>query len=145
MVPRIADRLLLVAAALVTYACHPSIASSSFQGRATYYGNGDGFTLNDGSCACHKQDVRSTWLNSRCERGFCFDYIGDFYIPGLCNLAAMLKCITTSRPHIPSLHAALLHCDTTPRITIKYPRQHLAMTLASAKNVGSQSHLQVNT
>lgn len=42
-------------------------------GRATFYGHGDGFTLNDGSCACHKQ-----WgfLSNRCESGHCFDYIG---------------------------------------------------------------------
>ncbi|KAL3141565.1 hypothetical protein ABBQ32_004810 [Trebouxia sp. C0010 RCD-2024] len=77
MIPPFADRLFLFAAALMACACHPSFASSSFLGRATFYGNGDGFTLNDGSCACHKQDVRSTWLNSRCEKGFCFDYIGS--------------------------------------------------------------------
>ncbi|KAL0025422.1 hypothetical protein WJX79_008304 [Trebouxia sp. C0005] len=52
-----------------------ALASSSL-GRATFYGAGDGFTLNDGSCACHKQDSESSWLNSRCESGFCFDYIG---------------------------------------------------------------------
>lgn len=43
-------------------------------GRATFYGNGDGFTLNDGSCACHK---RWGWLSNRCESGHCFDYIGQ--------------------------------------------------------------------
>ena len=76
MGPRAADLLLFIAASLA-YACLPSIASASFQqGRATFYGNGDGFTLNDGSCACHKQDVKSTWLNSPCGKGMCFDYIG---------------------------------------------------------------------
>ena len=57
-------------------------SASSSLGRATYYGAGDGFTLNDGSCACHKQDVKSSWLNSRCENGYCFDYIGawSFYL-----------------------------------------------------------------
>jgi len=43
-------------------------------GRATFYGKGDGFTLNDGSCACHK---RWGWLSNRCESGHCFDYIGN--------------------------------------------------------------------
>ncbi|KAL0035605.1 hypothetical protein WJX79_002140 [Trebouxia sp. C0005] len=43
-------------------------------GRATFYGKGDGFTLNDGSCACHK---RWGWLSNRCESGHCFDYIGS--------------------------------------------------------------------
>ena len=43
-------------------------------GRATFYGGGDGFTLNDGSCACHK---RWGWLSNRCESGHCFDYIGN--------------------------------------------------------------------
>ena len=79
MGPCAADVLLFVAASMA-YARLPSVASASFQsGRATFYGNGDGFTLNDGSCACHKQDVTSTWLSSRCEPQFCFDYIGKLW------------------------------------------------------------------
>ena len=52
-----------------------SVNGSSNLGRATYYGAGDGFTLNDGSCACHK---RWGWLSNRCESGHCFDYIGEW-------------------------------------------------------------------
>ena len=64
--------------AVVIYAClRRTDASTVSLGRATFYGAGDGFTLNDGSCACHKQDVKSGWLSSRCESGFCFDYIGE--------------------------------------------------------------------
>ena len=60
----------------VSYAIgHASGAEAGF-GRATFYGEGDGFTLNDGSCACHKQDSKSSWLSSQCAEGFCFDYIG---------------------------------------------------------------------
>ena len=65
-------------------------SAASPRGRATFYGAGDGFTLNDGSCACHKQDVKSGWLNSRCESGFCFDSIGDAL--KLCTCLARLVC-----------------------------------------------------
>lgn len=34
----------------------------------------DGYTLNDGSCACHKQ---WGWFTNACEGSFCFDYIGE--------------------------------------------------------------------
>lgn len=52
----------------------PFVRGAPALGRATFYGNGDGFTLNDGSCACHK---RWGWLSNRCESGHCFDYIGS--------------------------------------------------------------------
>jgi len=52
----------------------PFVCAAPALGRATFYGNGDGFTLNDGSCACHK---RWGWLSNRCESGHCFDYIGQ--------------------------------------------------------------------
>lgn len=43
-------------------------------GRATFYGGVDSeYTLNDGSCACHK---RGGFLNP-CSSQFCFDYIGE--------------------------------------------------------------------
>ena len=46
-------------------------------GRATFYGGVDSeYTLNDGSCACHK---RGGFLNP-CSSQFCFDYIGKFTI-----------------------------------------------------------------
>ena len=67
-----------VLAFLMAVSCaigHASAADAGF-GRATFYGEGDGFTLNDGSCACHKQDSKSSWLSSQCAEGFCFDYIG---------------------------------------------------------------------
>lgn len=51
-------------------------AADEGYGRATFYGEGDGFTLNDGSCACHKQDGKSSWLSNQCAEGFCFDFIG---------------------------------------------------------------------
>ena len=51
----------------------PLIHGDPALGRATFYGAGDGFTLNDGSCACHK---RWGWLSNRCESGQCFDYVG---------------------------------------------------------------------
>lgn len=74
---------------LIGSTCSQAEASASSPlGRATFYGAGDGFTLNDGSCACHKQDLESSWLNSRCESGFCFDYIGEtsrHSTPALCQ------------------------------------------------------------
>ena len=68
--------------ALLVYFCgiaHAAVsdaAADAGYGRATFYGEGDGFTLNDGSCACHKQDGKSSWLSNQCADGFCFDYIG---------------------------------------------------------------------
>lgn len=69
--------VLLVATLTGSTGSQAQAMTSSPLGRATFYGAGDGFTLNDGSCACHKQNVESSWLNSRCESGFCFDYIGS--------------------------------------------------------------------
>ncbi len=83
---------------LIGITCSQAQASAiSPLGRATFYGAGDGFTLNDGSCACHKQDSESSWLNSRCESGFCFDYIGEarrHSTPALCQhyLPPQVKC-----------------------------------------------------
>lgn len=42
-------------------------------GRATYYGK-DEFSLNDGTCACHKQGL---WSSNPCSNNFCFDWIGE--------------------------------------------------------------------
>ncbi len=42
-------------------------------GRATYYGK-DEFSLNDGTCACHKQGL---WDSNPCSNNFCFDWIGE--------------------------------------------------------------------
>ncbi|KAK9790755.1 hypothetical protein WJX73_003014 [Symbiochloris irregularis] len=44
----------------------------ALQGRATFYGHDD-YTLNDGSCACHKRGG----LYNPCSSQFCFDYIGE--------------------------------------------------------------------
>ena len=44
-------------------------------GRATYYGK-DEFSLNDGTCACHKQGL---WSSDPCSNNFCFDWIGKIF------------------------------------------------------------------
>lgn len=83
---------------LIGIICSQAQASATSPlGRATFYGAGDGFTLNDGSCACHKQESESSWLNSRCESGFCFDYIGEasrHSTPALCQhyLPPLVTC-----------------------------------------------------
>lgn len=79
-------------------------ATTGGYGRATFYGRGDGFTLNDGSCACHKQNRRPSWLSSQCADGFCFDYIGELL--WRCTEVLLLHvniwtCITTSCAVLP--------------------------------------------
>ena len=57
----------------VLYACRGqavACVSSELKWRLS----ADGYTLNDGSCACHKQ---WGWFTNACEGSFCFDYIGE--------------------------------------------------------------------
>ena len=78
----------------------------------------DGYTLNDGSCACHKQ---WGWFTNACEGSFCFDYIGEPQqgVAQLCGTAS--PCLTETsmrqsayrrdwRPAVP-----LAHFQCSPR------------------------------
>ena len=84
--------------------CAPRHRKQSGRQPATYVSSSpswllsaDGYTLNDGSCACHKQ---WGWFTNACEGSFCYDYIGEAKqkVAWLCGRASPARA---KRPGLP--------------------------------------------
>ena len=140
--PRWSSGSWLPAIVVTVYAClHPADAYTL--GRATYYGAGDGFTLNDGSCACHKQDVKSGWLSSRCKSGFCFDYIGEKSKPCIASQVSMQSVHAACIRSVCSVAMAVHVCAVGVKMrNVSSFERHCTYTSETKACLGAQNSLQ---